>query len=400
MFESKLKIVFLVDCVQRYFFFERLSESLGEVAESHFLTTEPLCSALIAFSNKKGRYLRRGRKCNSGLTEAQVTEAAQKSIDVLNKMVALEAAKHEVRSLTSELIDYYKVHSIERIVVWNGQQIIGRAATIAAAICKTPMRYLEISNLPNKIISDSRGVGSLVSFREDFRLLDSLEDVSQEEHDRWVKEYENYKKNPLPQSRKNYKEQFLNILNYGFKVILRKCSTADVVRKIKRHSSNLSFDLRQPEGSERYIFLPLQVSSDTQIKLHSKIDNLESIEFAVDLSRKEGCCLFVKIHPAESDSSEIFKIVQASRRYGFHLTNANTTDLLKGSQAVVVINSTVGLESLIYNKKLIVLGDAYYEEFNQERLRKFVHSYLVGGVDYFSTSPISFESATKAVGLI
>ena len=55
----------------------------------------------------------------------------------------------------------------------------------------------------------------------------------------------------------------------------------------------------------RYVFLPLQVSGDTQIKLHSDVGNLEAIRHAFELAANESADLFVKLHPAETDAAEI-----------------------------------------------------------------------------------------------
>jgi len=60
---------------------------------------------------------------------------------------------------------------------------------------------------------------------------------------------------------------------------------------------------------------------------------------------------------------------------------------------VVTINSTVGLEALLYGKKVVSLGRCFYKEFDQARLLKYIHSFLIDGIDYFGSGEISTLSA-------
>ena len=69
--------------------------------------------------------------------------------------------------------------------------------------------------------------------------------------------------------------------------------------------------------------------------------------------------------------------------HSFILTKENTVSLIKNSELVITINSTVGLETLALNKSLLVLGRALYAGFDQEKLKKYIHHYLVDEIDFF-----------------
>jgi capsular polysaccharide export protein len=142
-----------------------------------------------------------------------------------------------------------------------------------------------------------------------------------------------------------------------------------------------------------YVFLPLQVSADTQLKLHSDVTNIEAIRQAVGYAEKIGAELFVKVHPAETDRGELRQICDLSSKLNFDIVSSATLDLVRNAHSVVTINSTVGLEALMYNKKVITLGRSFYRDFDSDRLKKYIHHFLVDGIDYFGSGAVSADAA-------
>ena len=132
--------------------------------------------------------------------------------------------------------------------------------------------------------------------------------------------------------------------------------------------------------------------------LKSDVNNEQAIRKAAEIAIERNCQLYVKVHPAETDV-EMLKRYQVLRdELNFKLVDANTTELIKKANKIVTINSTVGLEALIYNKPLTVLGRAIYTNFNYELMKKYIHSYLVN-CDYFSEQPISSSEFNKITNL-
>jgi capsular polysaccharide export protein len=89
----------------------------------------------------------------------------------------------------------------------------------------------------------------------------------------------------------------------------------------------------------------------------------------------------------------IAEIVRLQKAYSFDIVAAPTTELIRHAQMVVTINSTVGLEALLYGKDVVSLGRCFYKEFDQTRLLKYIHSFLIDGIDYFGSGEISTLSA-------
>lgn len=120
-----------------------------------------------------------------------------------------------------------------------------------------------------------------------------------------------------------------------------------------------------------YLFVPFQVAMDTQILAFSPwIPSMRAlfslmVEVRDELARK---------HPERADVHVVFKehptcpehyedlhaLAKAHGRVLFANDNS-TQQLIEGAEAVLTINSTVGIEGLLYRKKVIVLGQAFYD---------------------------------------
>jgi len=136
-----------------------------------------------------------------------------------------------------------------------------------------------------------------------------------------------------------------------------------------------------------YIFLPLQVDSDTQLVFNSEISNLDAIKIAYDLSLSNGLELIVKPHPASFNEKELNEILDLKKKLGFKITNKNSFELINNAKEIVTINSSVGLEGIILNKKVTFLGKSFFPKLNENNLKNYILSYLID-IDYFSDETI------------
>jgi capsular polysaccharide export protein len=117
---------------------------------------------------------------------------------------------------------------------------------------------------------------------------------------------------------------------------------------------------------KRYIFIPLQVRLDSQVLLYSPwIRNMRHLvqvvlEAARDSLQHSDVELVFKRHPScthdYADLERLFKGLPYAR-----FADGNSTqELIDKALAVVTINSTVGLESLLLNRPVVALGRACY----------------------------------------
>ena len=142
---------------------------------------------------------------------------------------------------------------------------------------------------------------------------------------------------------------YLNLPSYNVEELPTKVQ----VRKLK-----ISYAV--VELPDDYIFFPFQIPSDQQIRVHSRwIKTMDDfmdiiIEFAVRYPDKN---FVIKEHPSFKQSI----IGKKPLRKNILFANGNSTEeLIKNARLVVTLNSTVGIEALLFGKPVITLADACY----------------------------------------
>jgi len=114
------------------------------------------------------------------------------------------------------------------------------------------------------------------------------------------------------------------------------------------------------ELPERYVFIPFQDDRDTQVRLFSPWvgDMRQLFALGERLAAETDLTVVFKEHPSSRESyPELHQ--RAHGRLLF--ANGNSTqELIEGSQFVVTLNSTVGLESILLGKPVVTLGQAFF----------------------------------------
>lgn len=143
--------------------------------------------------------------------------------------------------------------------------------------------------------------------------------------------------------------------------------TLDYIREEKSVSGSLEHqnskiskkalrdNLKIPYG-KKILFIPLQRPTDTVIKYFSgrikSYDNFISLINSLAHVLPRDWEIIVKRHPLEVQDPDIKGVTFAN--------NANIKSLIDMSDAVLLINSGVGVLSMIYGKPTLVAGDAFY----------------------------------------
>ncbi|MCQ8822216.1 hypothetical protein NQT65_18665 [Pseudoalteromonas agarivorans] len=317
---------------------------------------------------------------------------------------SLEHAKSVYQMITAQLEHtQFNYNDIEVAIVFNGNSASQKAFIEHFSKENVKTLFCEISNLPGKVIFDRLGVNAKSSLFFNAEKLDAFPPINPDKHRQWVNVYEEYKNNPIPQGKLEPKFIKAYVLDYFSSLLGKGIREEDQVSLFKKISTVLklfksksSADLVYDTGelSADYIFFPTQVRYDSQLILNSDINNQQAIEKAVLLAKERDCKLYVKIHPAETDPEILKDYISLKNKYNFLIVNSNTTELIKNAKVVVTINSTIGLEALIYNKELKVYGRAIYSDFNFSRVLSYIHNYLID-FDYFSDELISEKEFNK-----
>lgn len=117
---------------------------------------------------------------------------------------------------------------------------------------------------------------------------------------------------------------------------------------------------------ERYVLLPFQVRSDSQLVLHSPVygDDLEAVVRDLDQALAHidpDVRLVAKFHPYELPQVQLaYRHLPGRYPRVTFVSEGPMSRLLEGASAVVTINSTAGFEALLYDKPVLALGRNFY----------------------------------------
>ena len=124
---------------------------------------------------------------------------------------------------------------------------------------------------------------------------------------------------------------------------------------------------QQPIPGDEYVFFPLHLGSDSAITIRAPHyeDQEALVEYLARRTLPTGTTLYVKPHVGARDAYAVPMMVRLRRMPGVRLIDprVNSHDLIAGARAMVVINSTVGFESLFHLKPVVVLGRVFYRGF-------------------------------------
>jgi capsular polysaccharide export protein len=222
---------------------------------------------------------------------------------------------------------YYRIFAkldCEAVAIWNGQKQPYLTMVKAAEFAKKRILFFENGLLPNTTTADYAGVNA---------------------------------HNCLPSD----PDFYLKLNEYSDLVDLpTQLVTRNPHKKRKITGKTLE------TLPETYIFIPFQVPADSQIVIHSPwVHSMEQMYHLVRDAhlrlRAEGHSelpyLVFKEHPSWAGN---FPALYDLDEYCLFANESNTQELIEKAEAVITINSTVGLESLLLGKKVITLGNACY----------------------------------------
>jgi len=118
---------------------------------------------------------------------------------------------------------------------------------------------------------------------------------------------------------------------------------------------------------ERYMLFAMQVHNDSQVLLFSpRFHSMEQAvtyvaEELIEYNKRTGDSLrlVVKEHPSDSGRID-YTALRQSLPDAYFLRTTPISKIIGNAQAVITINSTVGVEALLHLRPVITLGDAFY----------------------------------------
>jgi capsular polysaccharide export protein len=291
--------------------------------------------------------------------------------------------------------NYFNCYSVDKLLFWNGERMLEYIASAVAEQFKVDRLFFEIGNFPNKIFIDPKGVNAKSSLIDrDLSICDNYDENMLTD---FLTSHKRTKESAhlVPQANTRNKIIYSEIYDLIWSKfqkypILQKDYNVlkTLVEKRIAHKYRAEYDQVNLETLD-YILLPLQVSVDSQVLKNSDTNIEESISYAIKNAVESNLSLLIKPHPAEKVEKRVKineHIKSLKKKHGnIYLTNANTYQLIKHSKKVITINSTVGIEALMYFKHVEVLGRAIYKPYcqpdltkpvDQMKIKHFLYSYL------------------------
>ncbi len=389
---SKNKILVFVEWLLDLNFFSRFVKGLNECNCELIFLTNSLSLYLIGIRRGLKIFLcRKSHKKNDDESYLNSTEVLGNFLSKTDAEILFKSGLHSGEKIV-------KTHGIKLIFIGNGSSTAQIAMKTVAHNFNLPTLFFENPNVPGKTFIDKKGVNASSTLYENISILNDYS-VNAKDYERFIREYLSSATVIAKKKKKilSIENPFIIFDYLGFLFFnLPKTQNFSLLDRIIRKFAYRSLKVEYDEISlqDKFIFYPLQVSSDSQLLVNSTISNIDALEFSCDLAQKKGLKLVVKSHPKEKGAEIIKKILALKRKKNFLLSDTPTLELVRNCEMLVTINSTVGLEGLILDKNVIFLGKTFYKDLNSELIPRYICGYLAD-FPYTSKDDISSERISE-----
>ena len=109
---------------------------------------------------------------------------------------------------------------------------------------------------------------------------------------------------------------------------------------------------------QNYLFFPCQIPHDETIKFHSDVSVADALRATIKVAKELNRELIIKGHPVNPGSMSELKEIGKEHMWA---DNVNINDLIANADAVIMVNSGVGMEGILHGKRVACFGDADYD---------------------------------------
>ncbi|MGG7178116.1 hypothetical protein ACQPU1_11005 [Clostridium paraputrificum] len=350
---------------------------------------------LLAFSRYELNILKMNIQCG----EITFIPKQLKSIDIKNTMEIDNYSDKEIEEMLNynynfNLVNKYKVskehyynicklyleylselvkkENINKFIMWNNSFLFDRIAWFFAMKNNIKVVVLEQGFFrPFTFTVDPRGVNFENSMPREEKYYIDLS-IDNERLYRYLLKPETFDIRDYELDRKSniykYSTRYLYSLMDKLAVVINREEDCRIINYslldlMKKYRGTAKINDESISLEKKYVFIPFQVEDDSQIILNSP--NIKSMNSLVkiidDLSKYYNEYTFVfKEHPASKvNYDEVYNKYRINDRLIF-LKDGNTKELIKNAEAVITVNSTVGIEALMEGKKVMTLGNAFF----------------------------------------
>lgn len=405
MNENKL-LLCNVDNLERARFFYRMNKACKNKNIVIFYITQSYASYMwLKYRGEKVEFLRIQKVKDKNILEIDIENVLKKTIDFQLKKCTLNDCINMFYSTITCLENIEKYRHIDYIFSWSGYKITDYACRTFVKNNNTSILFFEIPNIPGKIFVDKFGTNAQSEIYNNKNIIYIKEDNTNLRcYNDWKNNYINYKLKEITVPQAKTKSLFILLIRTVFDIYGMFIGGFPIyfeflkykLKEFLQSKHKIQYDNINLQN-KKYVFFPLQVSTDVQVIINSDIKLKEAINYAKNYAKKNDIELIIKPHPAEKNMDIINYIKEIKNDYKkIYISNFNTFNLIYNSLKVITINSTVGLEAMILNKKVEILGDSFYKHFTNKELESYIMNYLID-IDYFSNKKISDDDLKKII---
>ncbi len=309
-------------------------------------------------------------------------------LDVRLELLALRS-----RALRAALED----GEVDRVALWSGWHPEARAAHLWAGELGIPCLHLENGLLPGRLQADFEGVNAGASFAGQGP---GKWPAPRPGVERWCRGA--YRRDGLGGGIPVTPAEVGRLASLVHRSLARPPRLARVRRLLASGGSPAPTGRVEPPDGP-YVLLALQVPDDTQILLWSErtlwdpAALVAPVRHAVRRVCGEGVRLAVKPHPLDRSWRRVAEA--AARTPGCLLARGGVGAWIEGARAVVVLNSSVGLEAVVRDRPVVTLAQSAYEVPGVVQRARGLGG-LMSALDRALHTPRSGEATAALLGLL
>ena len=387
-----MNITILAIAREKAKFFCRVAEGWKNEHSVRFLTTRYNSYRYIKHKNFQVNMLQEFCRSDVDIEEFMKFKESAVLMERIANLLCPKRIDRQFALLCKGFKEYFSRNEIAKFVIWNGSMLQGYTASKIADHFGISKLFFETGNLPNKLFVDPEGVNAASSLTD--KDLSICSNYNEEKLNNFLTEHKRKKEEMhlVPQAKKGKQLNYFTIWDSLYNLfaqhpILENDYILFGKYKRIRFANKFSIDYDNTQyGNTDYILFPLQVSIDSQLIRNSDLTTQESIDYALNVAQQNNLALLIKPHPAEKNKNIITYICDLKKQHNnIYLTNQNTYQLIKHCKKLITINSTVGIEGLMYYKHVEVLGKALYKRYcepdltkpiNKDIVNRFLYNYL------------------------
>ncbi|MGC9402656.1 hypothetical protein ACP43V_09405 [Vibrio genomosp. F10 str. 9ZC157] len=276
-----------------------------------------------------------------------------------------EVKQHKRVSYSLNKNNIPKIQAEDKLWVFSGFQF----TALELIPLYSSVRYFEIANFPNKYQSSDKGVNADADHHMKVKAMINNNDKMADDILKLKELLLKYRPSHVDASISSKAlEQLINLIGfYAFSTIAPHSSPIDqikIARDIRQTRKLIASYQSCPTPDVFNLFIG-QVAQDSQTLFQSTVNSIEAIALAHKASSDKKIPLVVRLHPGEKKPSVIKEQIEYCKENNIIISNKGALlESVSMCNEVFTINSTGGLQSLLFNKPVTTYGQCFYRDWN------------------------------------